>query len=667
MTTQQTAIPSLSNYWRIRKSANPAMELVTLLEDMTDVGQELTGDGLESVSWGGTSFTETHNTGAVRPRIKLDARPITGCQAPLPGDRVDVILGEMLHEAGHTRWQSNRVWQLMQGHLGDLGNLASVSKYFHNVCEDFYIDRRYAQQSASAGKYIDAMRRYFNVPGSAQAQVKTLTDPNATDEDRLAGLLQVTMGIALYKQPIPTGLPPEALKTILSVMQVLKQLPGKASPDVRGRMYSEAWGHFKAHPRPTPPEPETPEPTDQATDEQDGDPMPPSPYPSEPSPGEPTPEPPTTTEHPDETEQPEELSDDAVPQEPGEAEPDQTPEPELDDETDKPANEDDAPDGGNDDSEPHPNATEPDKIPALPWDVSEGAENLPDELGAQVAEYIKNHAEDLEAAVKGLLGEGVHHGSFIMQDAETDLDTEAKTRKLAEPYYDRIGRLFNQIRDSNYRNIRGLRTGRINQRRLWRGGMGRDDLFQRRERQNEPGMSLVVLLDQSGSMSSVYQKIVVPIATAIVNGLRSEIECWVVSYTELRSYRDSVTDIRIITRPAWGKALRLGGINNMGGTPSGVGMIAAAELLKLAKCERRMVLHITDGAPGRIGQVDGLTAVEAARTEMERKGILCATLMIGVCYNLEEIRGAYGVLRTCADMDAAPVAIEELLGELLRG
>lgn len=715
--------PSLSGYWRIRHSTDPAMELVTLLEDLTDAGQELTGGMLDSVSWGETgSFTNSADP--KRPRVQLDARPLKGCVAPLPADRVDVVLGEMLHEAGHTRWESQRVWQLMSGRLGDLGELAAVAKWFHNLCEDFHIDRRYAHESTSAGVYIRALRTYFDVPGASQGQVPILNDPNATDEQRFQALLQAIMGVALYHHKIPTGMPIEALHTMLAVLGSLKSLPVSASVEMRERRYAEAWGHFKAHPRPVPPPQPEPEPDDGESDEteemdtpesgdDDGD------TPTDDSEGEgeadetPNPESPGNDEKSEDDDDDADGGDESTPDDDGgddEAAEDESPDASGDDESapdesDESSDDETKPDeegeenesGGDQDGDEETEPGDAPAPPALPWDVSDGAEGLDKATADKVTEYIRDHAEDLQAAVKALLGGGVEQQSFIMKDAQPDPDLESQVRRLAEPYYERIGRLFNQVRDSNYRNIRGVRSGRINQRRLWRGGMGRSDLFQRREQQHEPGLSLVLLLDQSSSMTNgpicpdckgnpylayhaatnsytkceacfgngrvpAYHGIVLPIATAIVNGLRQDVECWVASYTE-----DSTTDIRVLLRPAWGTALRLK-IEDMGGTPSGVGLIAADELLKRAKYERRIVLHLTDGEPGYVGQIDGLTAVTAARQELERKGILCATLIIGDDETAarEDVQAAYGVLRSCSNMTDAGDAIESLLAELLR-
>ena len=44
--------------------------------------------------------------------------------------------------------------------------------------------------------------------------VPVLNDPNAGDAERLAALLQVVMGVALYKQAVPTGLPPERVEVL---------------------------------------------------------------------------------------------------------------------------------------------------------------------------------------------------------------------------------------------------------------------------------------------------------------------------------------------------------------------------------------------------------------------------------------------------------------------
>ena len=644
--TTEEVKSALSDYWRVRRSGYKPLEMAQLLENMLSLGEAAGGERI-AVGWGDRSY---HQTDIVKSqqRIQLDAGPLLGAPAPVPGDRLDVVAGMMIHEVAHGRFDSRKAQESL------LLRLSRARRYDETVAvkelfgwlEDYYVDRRLTRGNALHGRYVRAARDFYDVPEAAVMCAKALA-LDVTPEMKLTALTKMVGMMLVYGHALPEEMPTELLEPLVKILGMCQKLSD--DPGKRAASLVKIWDALRG-----------------AVGELAAAPPPPTGGEEE---GE-----------PDQSQSAKALSggsgvSQATGDDPNDqAQPQGPPQQPADEGGDEEA-EGGAPEG---DEEKDAEEDAQDAAPTTPTldDLRPTLEDhktpAPADLEAAIGEARRLNAEDLaQEAVAALGAGGVDNQQHLMMDAETKPDYEAWANELAQPYRDHIARIFERFQTQNRRWVRGLTEGRISPHRLWRAGMGRNDIMQRRELMHGSGLALALVLDGSGSIAGHRQKILDPLAAAVVTTASPETEVWVTSYTSGSGRSNVGTVVRVMARPEWGRVMRCG-VDEPQDTPSGVGLLAAAPLMRRSRKRTKLVIHITDGQPGHVAGVAGFVAVHDAEHYLRQQGIEVVTLMVGDYFtNLSPesqtmLDWAYRTWEAVATMEEVPGAVERLLARVAR-
>ena len=229
----------------------------------------------------------------------------------------------------------------------------------------------------------------------------------------------------------------------------------------------------------------------------------------------------------------------------------------------------------------------------------------------------------------------------------------------AEPMVDKFKSVLQRLRDESRRRIGGQKTGRIHSSSLYKTAVGIDSVFSKRVKLQGVGGAVCVLEDASGSIQhEQWVGILGPMTEGLCQagkGIR-EIEIYAVCYTS-----NGPTTVDVMFRPGWTRVLHGG--HRDGGTPASIALVGAGLLLKKSKMIRRVVVHITDGAP------DNYETFKKAREDLLKSGIGTVTIIIGNSRRenpyWDEGFGK-GLWRAVGRMEEVPDALEKLIAEVLR-
>lgn len=205
----------------------------------------------------------------------------------------------------------------------------------------------------------------------------------------------------------------------------------------------------------------------------------------------------------------------------------------------------------------------------------------PPDLLQDIERHLSCDAVDITPLIRAVAG---YDDESVAPMSRWDFQTES------HPVVDRkmIGRLksvFSRFADHQFLMNRGLQSGRIDRRRLYRAGVdGR--CFKTVDRIPNPDWSVGLLVDASGSMrGNKWRMVENTIATIhkALSGYRNRLSAW--AYFE-------VTGICMISRLISGN--RLYSVPPAGQTASGQAIIAAAGMMP-EKNKKKIIIHVTDG------------------------------------------------------------------------
>ena len=142
-------LQTLSSFWRKNTSTQEATELANLLKALRKVVGHLGPNG-GSVEYAGLS---AHDPSAIiiNPASAMGSYPVAA-------KKVDLLVGEVVHEALLRIEWSDRVWKILEPSFADMGPIALVKfQKIIKTAEDIYVDS--TLEGSVLGEYLAAARR----------------------------------------------------------------------------------------------------------------------------------------------------------------------------------------------------------------------------------------------------------------------------------------------------------------------------------------------------------------------------------------------------------------------------------------------------------------------------------------------------------------------------
>jgi len=216
---------------------------------------------------------------------------------------------------------------------------------------------------------------------------------------------------------------------------------------------------------------------------------------------------------------------------------------------------------------------------------------LSQNIAQQVSDAIIEKRGDMTQMVQLLAKDS--HSTIISYTPDEGAESVNNARMESSMVEEQLRRVIQNYRLKRTAYYRGLRSGSISSRRLYRAGYGDDRVFQSRTRPDEVNAHLLLLMDLSGSMGK-YQGLIYQIVTASCDAFSKEkVEFTAMGYSNehTKVYIPRLYDIET------GK-VNLGLNHEWGSTPSYEGLAAAiAQLLRLSGNKKKVLVHFTDGGP----------------------------------------------------------------------
>ena len=519
---------NLSSLWRESRSADPGTELAHILGAARVMAQTLI-PGID-VAISGMKYAQTDTK-----TIFLTADGLKGY--PVPDNLVDVLLGDVVHEAGHVLFSSADKRVLIRGLWRSKSFMPTEFVSLVDTIEDIYIHTR----MSGFPVYREYLKR------SIEHYMRGI--PEETISRPLMGepVKQEMINALLYygiKGTVPQLIAPRNAMALVELLQIASLIATEKVPQTRG--VQDMWRILAQFPLKHQPPP-TPTPPTKGQEQSEGE--------------KPQKDKDATKEEEDEDEENGEgKGEDESPKE----EIDQSPAP-----------------------QPEPEAPPPDLARAINTPV-ELKTHLPSNIAKEVTEAIVEQRQDITRMVAALAGESLSNIITYTPPADVDL---GRIRASTHTTEEELRRIFQQFRDRHTSNYRGLYAGKISNRRLHRVGYGDERVFQRRERPEEMDLAMVLLMDFSGSMVSSW-KLSTEIITALSDAFSKEkAEFMAAGYGGGTSVR-----LPIFYNREQGLQIGLGKLG--GSTPSYEGLAAAASLLlKFGGNRKKVLAHFTDGQP----------------------------------------------------------------------
>lgn len=602
---------NLSDLWREAKSKDPGTELASVLDGARIMAQSL--NPKVEVTFAGVKTANTD-----RKNIFLSPREL-GNEYPISGDKVDVILGLTVHEVGHTLFSSNKV--LLMNKLERMAGAyyrSTDHDYLEklvNIFEDIYIDHL---MTAYPG-YRDYLQRERD-QALGEFNPESVTKPlgaKCTKKDILNALIYFT----LSGGKLPSKISDENMKTLaemagqanrmctkktsktaamLNAWKILKEIPTILTNEERG------FGQPAPSPEAGEPQPASEKVQNHAKEEQNeqekmekqeelGNES------SEENPKEETEEGESDAESELEKGEEEIPERDETEEESGESEPSEADE---DEETEEGSESGEEGDIGNE-------ATEGNEIDSGEEEAGEsevGAETdldlasmlddlvddktkLPEDLAEDVSEAIVEKRADITQLLSLIAKDSYY--TIIAYTPKEDAERAAEARSQTAEAEETLRRILQDYRLRRTKDYRGLKSGRVSARRLYRAAYGDQRVFQRREKPEEIDMAICLLMDLSGSVYR-YRELIDQIICAICDAFQKEkVEFIALGYSE----NHGIVNIPRLYDREVGR-VNLGLTEEWQMTPSYEGLAAAiAQLLRLTGKKQKVLFHFTDGQP----------------------------------------------------------------------
>lgn len=222
---------ALSGYWRRNTSTLESVELANLLKALRKVAGHL-GPNAGTVEYAGMSSSGGSS-------ILVDPGSVMGAY-PIPPEKVDVLVGEVVHEALLGIEWSDRVWSLLEPEFTAMGPTDLVR--FQKVVktgEDIYLDS--VLKDSVLGMYLAAARRPV-MGETARGRSPFKAGPS------LEALMRLWWTVSLDEQvvPIPDVRYQEPLHLLMMLTSRLFSIARdhtgvSARCEMRARMYRQGW------------------------------------------------------------------------------------------------------------------------------------------------------------------------------------------------------------------------------------------------------------------------------------------------------------------------------------------------------------------------------------------------------------------------------------------
>ena len=221
----------MSAFWRKNTSSLEAVELANLIRALRKVTGHL-GAGAPCVEYAGMA-------GGSPAAIVVDPSVLMGAY-PVPPDRVDLLAGEVVHEALLGMEWSGRVWKTLEPCCAAMEGITLIKfQKIVKTAEDIYVDS--ILEGSTLGDYLGVARRKI-LHGAASYAV--LTKSPATFD-----ALILHWWAASFKEQgpfVPDARHDEAFGLLLGLTEKLRALGGNGTGTVaqcalRSGLYKELW------------------------------------------------------------------------------------------------------------------------------------------------------------------------------------------------------------------------------------------------------------------------------------------------------------------------------------------------------------------------------------------------------------------------------------------
>lgn len=313
------------------------------------------------------------------------------------------------------------------------------------------------------------------------------------------------------------------------------------------------------------------------------------------------------------------------------------------------------PDG---DTEPKP--TEPEPVKWQPVDLASKLDNnvndkskLTSALAKQVSDAIIEKRADLSQLVSYLAKES--GGTILAYTPDEGAEVVAEARSHTAEAEEKLRRILQDFRTKRTKDFRGLLSGRVSARRLYRVAYGDQRVFQRRERPEEIDMVVCLLMDLSSSMAGDAE-LIEQVVCAITDAFTKEkLEFIALGYSNNgnkvmvpRLYDQETAKVRLNLAGTWGS------------TPSYEGLaVAIAQLLRLGGTKKKVLFHFTDGVPNSGRSVE----IPELLKQAKEKGIIAIHVGIGAGDSIKYVYGDDAL--NIDDINSLPEVVDTVLREKL--
>jgi len=696
---------SLSDLWRLNRSSDPGIDLVSILDGAKIMAQSLV-PGTEVV------FRGVKTASTDLKKIYLSPKTLGDCnEYPVSGNKVDELLGLTIHEIGHILFSSDRN-DYMQGILRKIPIHSSDERQtidrLVSIYEDIFVDHL---MSAYPG-YRDYLQRERDAALAEFDMDEAIKPLQAGDCDRL-DMINALIYATLSDNQLPTNITPENLqilgglidiamkmcskkmaknKAVIAAWNTLSRLPAHSDHQQTEQMMqqeqqpgdNQSGGSSEKQDNTS--EQTADDKSDEAksgdgesgesddadeqeqTDTDDGE----SKENGDEDEAEETEQKTNESKNESDSEEDDSEESDSQDDEDGSGEPDTEPEeqdtklPEGLDEQKETDTEENEPDETNEPDIPTESDTEPqtqslkfkqqDLAAHLDDTVNDQTE-LPGKLAKDVADAMSEKRDDLSQLISYLAGDSPR--SIIAYTPDENASAVAEAREQTYSVEEKLRRILQDYRLKHTKDYRGMMSGRVSSRRLHRVAYGDQRVFQRRERPDEIDMAVCLLMDLSGSMCS-SKEIINQIITALTDAFTKEkVEFIGLGYSD---QSHTVYTPRLYDKESGKINLGMDGDKCWGTTPSYEGLIVAeAQLLRLTGNKKKILFHFTDGQPNTSESY----AIPELLQDIHSKGITTINICLGD-NKLDRFIRIYGAdLMAVNNIDQLPDLIDQKLRQIM--
>jgi von Willebrand factor type A domain len=614
---------SISGLWRKNASRDPATDLASMIDAARIISKSLKPD--TDVVFAGMKVANTD-----QKKIILSAAGL-GEQHPIPGDVVDRKLGEVVHRIGHMIFAPEDTGRLraQAGISWNDPDNASLLNSITDVFEDIQLDNL---MTAYPG-YHEYLRRERQA-NLAEYDLDMLTKPLQTQCDRI-DMVNALVYLALSGGKLPQNINQENMQTLANVADLatkmiahkmskrdaivaayreIHKLPAHLNHDDDGTMQIPDTDQQSSVPQTQPDQEqsddssgsgqgeesdgqESGDQSDDKPEQQDGE----APDGSEES-GDGEAEESGGQDDGAEQEEPEETGDteptsgNSEAQDPDEMEPDENGTGSGDGRTETDESEPAEPtESGDIEPEPEPEPEQPKfeqvNLASHLDDMVDDNTELDEKTANEVSDAVQNNSQDLSQLISYLAKDSNQTIMAYTPDEGADIVNEARQKTYNTEQ--KLRRVLQDFRLKRTRDYRGLRSGRVSSRRLYRVAYNDERVFQRRDHPDEINMAICLLFDLSGSMAS-YSDLIYQLVVAMSDAFSKEkVDFMAVGYSNQtgkvfipRLYDREINKVKLDLNKEWG------------GTPSYEGIAAAvAQLQRLTGNKQKVIIHFTDGHP----------------------------------------------------------------------